>query len=266
MAENEAMVENESESVAEEIVNVEEVNNNVIGEVDDTRHTLNDEHRKIVEQLNEIMLERKTSDSIMFKKVDKKTLKVQTGRVNKAIKYFKSKKITETNDLIKAARVWVAEQIGLKKRDYSEKNERRWKRRIEGDIKKLRQDVNLLTRDLKGEMGSKRKQKMKELYEKYRVKRKGLKSVNEELKQRMLAKSAKVKRYEQRIEQFRQNRIFELDQKKIYAELNGNGIRSNDVPNAEECTKFWGDIWGARKEHNREAEWLKGLKRQREIK
>ena len=54
-AENEAMVENEVESVAEEIVNVEEVNNNVTDSVDDTRHTLNDEHRKIVERLNEIM-------------------------------------------------------------------------------------------------------------------------------------------------------------------------------------------------------------------
>ena len=40
---------------------------------------------------------------------------------------------------------------------------------------------------------------MKELYEEYRVKRKGLKTVIEELKQRMLAKSAKVKRCEQRI-------------------------------------------------------------------
>ena len=45
------------------------------------------------------------------------------------------------------------------------------------------------------------KQKMKELYEKYRVKKKGLKTVIKELKQGMLAKSAKVKRYEQRIEQ-----------------------------------------------------------------
>ena len=150
--------------------------------------------------------------------------------------------------------------IGLKKRDYREKsNDPRWKRRIEGDINKLRQDVNLLTRDLKGELGSK-KQKMKQLYEKYRVNRKGLKTVIEELKQRMLAK---VERYEQRIEQFRQNRIFNLDQKKIYAELNENGIRSNDVPNAEECLKFWGDIWGFRKEHNREAEWLKDLKTER---
>ena len=34
---------------------------------------------------------------------------------------LKAKNITETNDLIKAASVWVAEQIGLKKRDYREK-------------------------------------------------------------------------------------------------------------------------------------------------
>ena len=43
-AENKHMVENEVESVAEEIVNVEEVNNNVIDSVDDTRHNLDDDH------------------------------------------------------------------------------------------------------------------------------------------------------------------------------------------------------------------------------
>ena len=66
------MVENE---VAEEIVNADEVNNNFIDSVDDTSHNLNDKHRKIVERLNEIMLEGKTSDGVMFKKVDKKTLR-----------------------------------------------------------------------------------------------------------------------------------------------------------------------------------------------
>ena len=153
------MAKNEIESVAEEIVNVEEVNSNFIDSVNDTRKNLNDEHLKIAEQLNEIILEGKTSDGIMFKKVDKKTLKVQTDRVNDAIKYFKSKNITETDDLIKAVSVWVAEQIGLKKRDYREKNEPRWKRRIEEDLKKMRQDANLLTRDLKGELGSKKRKK-----------------------------------------------------------------------------------------------------------
>ena len=70
--ENEDITENEIESVAEETVNVE-VNNNVIDSVDDTRHNLNDEHRKIVEQLNEIMLEGKARDGIMLTKVVKKT-------------------------------------------------------------------------------------------------------------------------------------------------------------------------------------------------
>ena len=84
---------------------------------------------------------------------------------------------------------------------------------------------------------------MRELYEKYRVKRKGLRTVIEELKQRMLAKSAKVKRYEQRIEHFRKNRIFDLDQKKIYAELNRNEVRSNDMQMQKNAESF-GAIFG----------------------
>ena len=95
-----------------------------------------------------------------------------------------------------------------------------------------------MTRDLKGNLGSQKKQKIKELYEKNRIKRKGLKTVIEELKQRMLVKTEKVKRYERRFDQFRQNRIFDLDQKNIYAELSRNGIISNDDPNAEECASF----------------------------
>ena len=61
---------------------------------------------------------RKTSDGIMFKKVDKKTLKLQTDRVNEAIRYFKIKNITETNDLIKSASVCVrsrTDRIGEKR-------------------------------------------------------------------------------------------------------------------------------------------------------
>ena len=76
----------------------------------------------------------------------------------------------------------------------------------------------------------------------------------------MFAKSAKVRRYQQRIEQFRQNRIFDFDQKKMYAEFNRDGVRPINVPNAEESKGFWGDLWSIGKEHNREAEWLKDIK------
>ena len=50
----------------------------------------------------------------MFKKVDKKVLKVQTDRVNETIKYLKSKSITETSSLIRAVSVQVTGRIGSK--------------------------------------------------------------------------------------------------------------------------------------------------------
>ena len=65
----------------------------------------------------------------------------------------------------------------------------------------------------------------------------------EDLKHRRLAKSAKVRRCDQRSEQFKQNRIFDFDQKKIYAELNGGRVRLNDVANAKESKGLWGDIF-----------------------
>ena len=75
------------------------------------------------------------------------------------------------------------------------------------------------------------------------MKRKELETVIEDLKHRRLAKSAKVRRYDQRSEQFKQNRIFDFDQKKIYAELNGGRVRLNDVPNAKKSKGLWGDIF-----------------------
>ena len=56
---NKDTAENE---VAEEIVNIQEVNDKFIDCAEDTRHNLNDEHQKIAERLNEIRFEGETSD------------------------------------------------------------------------------------------------------------------------------------------------------------------------------------------------------------
>ena len=60
----------------------------------------------------------------------------------------------------------------------------------------------------------------------------------------MLAKSAKIRRYRQKIEQFRQNRIFDSGLKKTYAEFNGDGVRLNDVQILKKAKDF-GVIFGA---------------------
>ena len=55
------------------------------------------------------------------------------------------------------------------------------------------------------------KRRLDELDGKYRIKRKGLNVVTEELKQRLTAKSAKIKRYEQRISLYKINNMFKSD-------------------------------------------------------
>ena len=62
------------------------------------------------------------------------------------------------------------------------------KRRIEGDIKRIRREVNALGREKRGEIKSKRK--VKELENKYNIKRKRVTLIIEELKQMLLTKSA----------------------------------------------------------------------------
>ena len=151
----------------------------------------------------------------------------------------------------------------MKKFTIREKYVPRWKRRIEGDIKRLRREENFMERGQRGKIEAKKKGQLKDLEEKYGVKRKGFRTVIEELKQRMIAKSAKVQRYEQRITQSKQNRLFHIDQKKLYSELNGGRKLSNNVPDADESRRFWNDIWSVKKEHNRKAAWLRCLQNER---
>ena len=99
---------------------------------------------------------------------------------------------------------------------------------------------------------------------KYNIKQKGEKVVIEELKQRLLAKSAKLKRYEQRIHRYKVNRLLQQDQKRVYQEMNGTSSSLSEVrPDAGESQQFWRDIWGKDVLYNGNAEWLKELKKER---
>ena len=60
---------------------------------------------------------------------------------------------------------------------------------------------------------------MNRLETKYKIQAKGLPIVKEELRQRLVAKAGKIKRYSDRIEQYRQNRLFSYDQSRFYSNL-----------------------------------------------
>ena len=72
-------VETDNQTVEEEMTDAED-------SISDTEGDLSQEYWTTVEQLNEIMMEKRTGVDIMFKKVDKKVLKVQTDIDNEAIK------------------------------------------------------------------------------------------------------------------------------------------------------------------------------------
>ena len=114
-----------------------------------------------------------------------------------------------------AAALWVAKEVGVKKDKIGEKEQPWWKRRIESDITNLRLDINRLERERRRETGWKGKRKIKELNAKFKLKKKGINLVVEELKQRLIVKKCKVKRYKQRISQFRQNQLLQVNQKQV---------------------------------------------------
>ena len=66
------------------------------------------------------------------------------------------------------------------------------------------------------------------------MKAKGFKLVIEELKQRISAKSEKLRYYRTRDNQYRQNKIFRCIQKALYQELDGKERPAQVPSNAEE--------------------------------
>ena len=89
------------------------------------------------------------------------TLNRTTIKVNRMIELIETKNITQTNNLIKAAGVWVADQLGLKKSEDGKKKDPWWKRRIEEDIKQLKKDISILEKVKKGQIDASKKGKAK---------------------------------------------------------------------------------------------------------
>ena len=140
--------------------------------------------------------------------------------------------------MIKAVIVYEGKKIGLKACGSKNKNESEpwWKRRIKESINKVRQHINILERHQREEI--KRKEKYEELERKYNINKKGIRTVIEELKQRLHANTAKLKRYEETVNQYKINRMFVQNQKRVYQQMDGIKNINNEKPNADESKQF----------------------------
>ena len=90
------------------------------------------------------------------------------------------------------------------------------------------------------------------------MKRRELPVTREEIKERIKTKNNKLKRYQSRINPYQQKRTFKNNQGKFYRELNrgGKNYETTEFPDKKETQIFWGSIWGERKGHQKDAEWL----------
>ena len=107
---------------------------------------------------------------------------------------------------------------------------------LQNKIKELRKDLSQLKSSKDKEVSNLRHWQI--LERKYSIRLKIFGVATEELKQMIVAIAAKVKRYQQRVDRFRQNRVFQNNQRQFYRELNQEGERCDDDQiDAEEWKK-----------------------------
>ena len=92
-----------------------------------------------------------------------------------------------------------------------------WKRRLQNKIKELRKYLSQLEASKDKDISNFRH--WERLERKYSIRVKRLNVVIEELKQRITAIAAKVRRYQGRVDSYRQNRLFGNNQRQFYREL-----------------------------------------------
>ena len=147
-----------------------------------------------------------------LRNVDRNTLKEKVRKVNSALRYIHTDDITETNRLILAAVVVVQVELGVKRKEKKQK-ELWWKKRLSDQVASSRKDLSRVDRIMQGKL--KNQQQATRVEKKYNISKKGIMVVAEELKQRIIAVSAKIKRYNKRHNQFVQNRLFQSNQKSL---------------------------------------------------
>ena len=92
-----------------------------------------------------------------------------------------------------------------------------WKRRLQNNIKEIKMDLSQLEASKDKDISNFRH--WGRLERKYSIRVKRLNAVIEELKLRITAIAAKVRRYQGLVDSYRQNRLFENNQRQFYREL-----------------------------------------------
>ena len=158
-----------------------------------------------------------------------------------------------------AEAVVVTNRLGVKIDKVAGRKEPMWKRRSQNKINELRKDLSQL--EASKDKDTSNFGRWGKLERKYSIRVKRLNVVIEELKLRITAIAAKVRRYQGQVDSYRQNRLFENNQRQFYRELDQEEESCHDdQPVAKESKQFWRNIWSQSADHKKDAKWLQDLK------
>ena len=164
-----------------------------------------------------------------------------------------------------AGAVFVTNRLGVNIDKVAWRKEPIWKGRLQNKIKELRKDLNQLAASKDKDISN--FSHLEKLKGKYSIRVKRLNFLIEELKQRIAAIAGNVIRYQGQIDSYRQNSLFENNQRQFYNELDQEEERCDgDQPVAEELKQFWGNIWSQSADHKKDAKWLQDLRSEVNVK
>ena len=227
--------------------------------------SLDEEEVALVIEIAEV-IERGRKDKLpALRTMPKKKLLEEAAKVDKVLSKFKTHSITNTNELFYVGAFVVTNRLRVKIDKVAGRKEPMWKRRLQNKFKELRKDLSQL--DVSKDKDISNFRHWERLERKYSIRVKRLNVVIEELKQRITAIAAKVRRYQGRVDSYRQNRIFGNNQRQFYRELDQEKERGDDdQPVAEESKQFWGNIGSQYADHRKDAKWLQDLRNEVNVK
>ena len=166
--------------------------------------------------------------------------------------------MTEIDELLYATAAVITENKGVrfKKQRKRKSKQPAWKERIEKEITRMRSDLSMVTELAKDNGISDRKKR--KIRRRYEIKKaEDIDTEKEKLKQRIQAKAQRIRRFEKRRKQSRQNRMFKSNPKVFYRELGNKQSEINEPLSLDEIETFWKTILEDDKHHNEVADWIR---------
>ena len=252
------------------IENTQEIDENISreeeGRYNEVQPIQNDEEyadfkREVTENISRFGIDNMKERIDLTKIRVKRTQEKYISFANQVIEDISSKtelNMDGLNTLLYSCAKTVEAKIGVKlkrKRKANKHKKPKWKVNIEKDVEMLRGEISILSEiERKNDPRTRKARKVKR---KYTIKSiEDIPQIKEELKQRMQAKSQRLRRFEKRSRFYRQNKIFENDARKFYRELGKSQIEVKEIPSKENVENFWKGIWEDEKTHNKDASWI----------